>query len=307
MNKLIFTLLISAGFMMNAHAQTEPVAPIAPVEPVEPIAPVEPADPEDPEDPEDNDDTTYLSFGNVKVIIYEDKDDVEILVDERGDTIVSVGDKDKKKKKNKFELGWEGLSIGANGLLTYDNKTTLPDEMRFIEIDYAKSISAAFNFADLEINFGNYVGIGTGLGIQWNRYGIKNNYSMTFNEDSIYGIATPDYKYNRNVLKSTYITMPLLLEIHTHTKRSKSFNIALGVIGGYKLGSRLKQDYDFEGRNYEFKTKGHYHFNPFQAYATVRIGYGDVSLFANYGLTRVFEEGRGPQLYPFQFGLHFNL
>lgn len=291
--RTILTLIISGLFILNSTAQT---APEVPAEPEAPIAPEAPK--------EEKDDTTYLSFGKVKVVIYEDKDDVEITIDEKGDTIVNVG-KDSKKKK-KFESTWEGLSIGANGALTYDNKTTLPEEMRFIEIDYARSISAAFNFADLEVGFGPHFGISTGLGIQWNRYGLKNNYSLSFNEDSIFGMATPDYKYNRNVLKSTYITMPLLLEFHSNTKRSKSFNIAVGVIGGYKLGSRLKQDYDFEGRNYEFKTKGHYHFNPFQAYATARIGYGDISLFANYGLTRIFEEGRGPQLYPFQFGLHFN-
>lgn len=273
--------------MMNINAQTEPETPVATESPKE-----------------KKDDTTYLSFGNMKVIIYEENE-VEITIDEKGDTIVRVGKN--HKKKDHFELSWEGLSVGSNGALTYDNKTTLPEEMRFIEIDYARSNSVALNFADLEISFGKYVGIGTGFGIQWNRYGIRNNYNIKFNEDSIYGVPTPDYQYNRNVLKATYITMPLLLEFHTNTTHSKSFNIAVGVIGGFKLGSKLKQNYDFEGRNYEFKSKGHYHFNPFQAYATARIGYGDVSFFANYGLTRIFEEGKGPQLYPFQFGLHLNL
>jgi len=293
--RTILTLILAGIFSMNINAQTAPEVPVTPETPKTPEC----------SDCDEKDDTTFLSFGKMKVIIYEDKDAVEFSVDEKGDTTILIGKNDKKKKK--FESTWEGLSIGANGALTYDNKTTLPEEMRFIEIDYARSISAAFNFADLEIGFGPHFGIATGLGIQWNRYGLKNNYTLSFNEDSIYGIATPDYKYNKNVLKSTYITMPLLIEFHSSTKRSKSFNIAIGVIGGYKLGSRLKQDYDFEGRNFEFKTKGHYHFNPFQAYATARIGFGDVSLFANYGLTRIFEEGRGPQLYPFQFGLHFNM
>src|SRR6185503_8797168 len=105
-----------------------------------------------------------------------------------------------------------GLSICANGALTYDNKIALPSDMRFIEIDYGRSISAALNFAELELGFSPYVGISTGLGVQWNRYGIKNQYNITYNEDSLFGEATPDYVYNKNVLKATYITMPLLLE-----------------------------------------------------------------------------------------------
>lgn len=259
---------------------------------------------------EKNDDTTYLSFGKLKVIIYEEGDDkVEISVNENGDTTIIIGD-DKKEKKKKFDGSWDGLSLNANGALTYDNKFTFPEEMRFIELDYAKSISAAFNFAELDFGFGKkqMIGITTGLGIQWNRYGIKNTYEIKYNEDEIYGDTSAiGRNYSKNVLKATYLTMPFLLEFQAGKKKNKMFRMSVGVIGGYKIGSRLKQEYEYEGRDYEFKTKGHYHFNPFQVYATARIGYGDVSLFANYGLTRIFEEGRGPQLYPVQFGLHFNL
>lgn len=297
--KTIFAILFSLFSFILVHAQT------APVEPIEPVAPENPKTP--CEDCDEKDDTTFLSFGKVKVIIFEEKeDDVKISISENGDTTIILG----KEKKKKFDGTWDGLSINANGALTYDNKFTLPEEMRFIELDYAKSISAALNFAELDFGFGKnqYFGITTGLGIQWNRYGIKNTYEIKYNEDEIYGDSSAAGRnYSKNVLKATYLTMPLLMEVHIGKKRSNMFTLAFGVIGGYKLGSRLKQEYEFEGRDYEFKTKGHYHFNPFQAYGTVRIGYGDVSLFANYGLTRIFEEGRGPQLYPIQFGLHFNV
>ncbi len=296
--KAIFTIAMSGMMAITALAQI----PVEPVEPIEPVTPIEPGS--------DMDDTTgkkvtKLSFGNMKVIIYEEADDkVEVKVDSNGDTTIIVGN-DKKNKKPKFNGTWEGLSICGNGMLTYDNKTTLPESMRSFEIDYARSVSAALNIGQVDFGINPHFGFTTGLGFQWNRYGIKNNYNMTFNEDSVYGESTPDYNYHKNVLKATYLTMPLLFEIHTNKKASKSFDISFGVIGGYKLGSRLKQEYEYEGHTYEFKTKGHYHFSPFQAYATARIGFGGVQLFANYGLTRIFEQGRGPQLYPFQVGLHF--
>lgn len=297
MIKAIFTLLMSGMMTIGALAQT----PVQPIEPVEPVTPIEPGS--------DMDDTTgkkvtKLSFGNMKVIIYEDNEDVNVKVDENGDTTIIVG-KTKKNEKSGFYGTWQGLSICSNGMLTWDNKLNLPEEMKFIELDYAKSISAAFNFAPLQFAITKRFGIESGLGFQWNRYGLKNNYTLSFNEDSLYGIATPDYVYSKNVLKATYITLPLLIDINTHKNFEKSFHFAFGVIGGYKLGSRLKQEYEFEGREFEFKTRGHYYFNPFQAYATARIGYGNVLLFANYGLTRIFEQGPGPQVYPFQFGLHF--
>lgn len=311
--KTIFTILFTVSCIAVVNAQTAPdpkVTIISPDPKVE-IQPVEVSISEDPIAPEEpcNDcDTcppkqTKLSFGNIKIIIYEEAAKSEIRIEENGDTTIII--KHPSHRYEGFTGVWQGFSLFSNGMLTYDNKMNLPENMRFIETDYAKSMSAALNFAPLQLGITKRLGIESGFGIQWNRYGIKNNYGITFNEDSLYGISTPDYVYSKNVIKSTYITVPLLLTVNTNKSFYRSFHFAVGVIGGYKLGSRLKQEYEFEGRNYEFKTKGHYHFNPFQASLTARVGYGNVLLFANYGLTRIFDQGRGPQLYPIQIGLHF--
>ena len=96
-----------------------------------------------------------------------------------------------------------------------------------------------------------------------------------------------------------------MLEIKTHSKLSKSFHIGFGVIGGYKLGSNLKQEYSFNGFATDGKVKGHYQLNPFQLSGTVRLGFGKrLNVFANYGLTSVFESKKGPNLRPFTVGIY---
>ena len=61
--RTILTFVLSGLFMMNINAQTEPETPVATESPKE-----------------KKDDTTYLSFGNMKVIIYEENDDVSTTI-----------------------------------------------------------------------------------------------------------------------------------------------------------------------------------------------------------------------------------
>ena len=58
-------------------------------------------------------------------------------------------------------------------------------------------------------------------------------------------------KHKKNRFKSTFVNVPILLEFNTHKNPTKSFHIALGVIGGYKLGSRTRQILEQNGINAE--------------------------------------------------------
>lgn len=296
--KNTFATLVMSCLSVMAMAQEVPTPPEPPQAPAEPMPPVE---------IQESGDTTRMNFGNIQMIIIEkekkeDKENNKDNNDKEGD---------KKDREVTFDSDdfshWSGIGFGVNGFMTFDNKLTLPAENKFLELDYSRSITVNFNFAEKTLPIvKNYVGITTGLGIQWNRYGIKNNYDIKYNSDSIYGVFNPTINYTKNVLKATYIQIPLLLEFNTSKNADKNFHISAGVVGGYKLGSRLKTKWEADGQEYKNKVKGHYQFFPFQAYATAMVGYGDVSLYVNYGLTRVFEKGKGPQLYPVTAGIMLN-
>ena len=51
------------------------------------------------------------------------------------------------------------------------------------------------------------------------------------------------------------------------------------------------------------KDKQSFNTNPFRVSATVRGGVGWFNVFATYSLTPLFENGRGPELYPFTVGV----
>lgn len=244
-------------------------------------------------------DTTRLKFGSVRLIIIDDSKEEE----NEDSTYKEIPDieVDDKKFNN-----WAGMYFGVNGFLSFDNKLALESDYRNFELDYSKSITFGMNFGDLNINLiPNHVGLSTGMGIQWNRYAWKNNTDLVANADTLYAVVNTTADYSKNILKATYLQIPLLLDINTNKCEDKSFHISAGIIGGYKLGSKIKQKYEMEDKKFENRSKGHYQLSPFQAYLTAQIGYGGGVLFVNYGLTRVFEKDKGPQLYPFTAGFKF--
>jgi hypothetical protein len=53
------------------------------------------------------------------------------------------------------------------------------------------------------------------------------------------------------------------------------------------------------------KDRGNFNISPLKYALTGRIGLGDVCLFANYGMTPLFRDGKGPRLMPLVVGISF--
>ena len=53
------------------------------------------------------------------------------------------------------------------------------------------------------------------------------------------------------------------------------------------------------------KDRNSFHINPLKYEWTGRIGLGELSLFANYGMTPLFKDGKGPELVPMTIGIAF--
>lgn len=281
---------------------------------------------------ENGSDTTQIRIGNMKIVILESKDlkDLDqlkgiegangkgqrkIIIDER---VIIEDDQDRMSLKNGPEIYtfeedttkkccgteetgdgnaiWAGLGINANGFLNTNNKIATSSELGFLELDPAKSIGLQVNLAEKRFPiFKDYLGVVTGLGLQWNRYSLKGAYDVSVVNDSLVGLAT-GLNYTKNVLSSTYLQAPLLLQISTSKNPSKAWNISAGIVGGIRLDARQEQKWEADGKKNKDKTKDDFEFNPFQASLMATVGYGDWSLYMTYGLTDVFNEGSAPKV-----------
>ena len=235
-------------------------------------------------------DTTRIKLRKKTIIIIEDDDDED---DEKGD--------------RNGEGHWAGFGINTNGFLNADGKIATGDAAGFLELDHARSIGFNFNLVEKRFPiFREYVGLTTGLGIQWNRFALKNNVDVMVSTDSTYGVENTTVDYKKNVLRSTYLQIPLLLEITTNKDNDKAWHISAGVVGGIRIGSSLKTKWEDAGKTNKDRVKSNYNLNPFEAHATAIVGYGDISLYVNYGLTQVFEKDKGPNYAPVSAGILVN-
>jgi hypothetical protein len=240
-------------------------------------------------------DTTRIQIGNAKVIIVEEDSTKGDWEDEEADLDSEL-------------THWAGVDLGVNMLVNKTGSTDLGEENDWLDLQYERSLSWRFNIFEEKIKIvRNHVGLVTGLGLTYNSYGFRNEITVISNTDAFrdttFGIADSVIEFSKTKLRATYLNIPLLLEFNTSEDPKRTFHIAAGAIGGWKIGSITKQHYESEGSNVRVRSKQDFNLTPFTLDLTARVGYRNFTLFANYGLTPLFRDGKGPEVYPVTFGL----
>lgn len=239
-------------------------------------------------------DTVRMNIGTREVIIIKSS----------STTVVDVEGGEKKKKEYSNDGRWAGVDFGINMLMNNQFQTKFPADKHW-ENDPSKSFNWNLNLFDRRINlYKDYVGITTGLGFNFTQVGFKNNRLLKENADSIWSVIDTVNNYSKNKLRATYLQVPLLLEFNTNSDPDKSFHFLAGVIGGVRIGSSMKTK--IASGNTKERTKGTFGLNPFKLDATVRAGYGDWGIYANYALISMFDKEKTTEVYPLSFGISFS-
>jgi hypothetical protein len=217
-------------------------------------------------------------------------------------------DKEQHKTQHSGNKAWFGLEVGVNGYLTKNNSFTMENGYKFLDLNYPRSWSVSLNIFEKSIPVAKeYFKIGTGLGFQWNNYYFSNNTRLVPDSDFIYGYKDTLYDFTRTKLRTAWINIPVLLEFNTNKNHNKAFHIAVGAIFGYNLGAKTKLVYNYHDKKHKDKAGGDYDLNPFKYGATVRLGYGNFQVFANYDLSAMFKSNTmNPELHAFTIGLLIN-
>jgi hypothetical protein len=224
------------------------------------------------------------------------------------------------ERRNLFTY-WAGIDLGVNTLLGGTGSTDLQGPEAFMTINNGRSRFFALNFMEQKIEFGSHhAGLLTGLGWEIANYHLENNVLLAYNRDSVYGITVDSPELRKNKLRQMGIRVPLMLEFNTKRAplptredlaagkkrsldRKGNFHIAMGVVGSWYFNTMYKQKYTAAGDQQKDRSSGDYQLLPYRAAASVRVGYGGLNLFAEYGLTPLFRDGKGPELTPLNVGL----
>jgi len=251
-------------------------------------------------------DETKLKFGNKEIRIVENSDGVVVYKH------TTDGGKEynyNRRSHDRFKGHLGGLEIGFNGFLTDFFEISLAPEDSYFDLNTAKSYNWNAVCPAVNIGFTRHFGITTAVGISFNKYRFDGNNSIIKDDDGVVGPLYPggDIVYTKSKLYSTYATLPIMLELQIPVAGRHTINIGAGVIGAVKLGSKTKVVYQSSSGKEKYKNKDDFSMNLLRWGTTARVGYDFFQVYGTCYFTELFEQGKGPKLYPYEIGIAFTI
>lgn len=138
------------------------------------------------------------------------------------------------------------------------------------------------------------------LGVEMNNYRYAR--SVTYLPGYPTQIIRDSVTFSKNKLFAEYLSTPLMLNFNSNPARpGRSFELSVGVIGGYLIKSRTKQISEERGK---IKRTDDFSLNKWRFGLTSEVAYGPVKLYGNFALTPLHDYGL--EQYPFSIGVRFN-
>lgn len=137
-----------------------------------------------------------------------------------------------------------------------------------------------------------------GLGLEMYNFRYENN--ISYNKNPAY-IFRDSVDFSKNKLYAGYLTVPFMVNLHTHPGQKKGLSLSAGVSAGYLVGSRNKQISNERGKT---KTKGDFDLEQFRLAYIGELGLGPVRLFGSYSINPLHEKGLNQ--YPYSVGIRFS-
>ena len=197
-------------------------------------------------------------------------------------------------------VGFSNFTDGSFHMTSVDGVTLKADQSTEWFINLFQHILPLYH---------NKLGLTTGLGMSWYTFRLDDNTHLV-DVNGVTGVypapAGINYQYSR--LKVVYLTIPALLEWQPFEGKARSIYFSLGVVAGIKTFSSYKVCYnDASGNKVETVEARGLNTNPLSLNYMAQIGMGDISVFAKYSPTNLFQSGKGPEVRTVSLGLmlHF--
>jgi hypothetical protein len=207
----------------------------------------------------------------------------------------------------KFEGHWSGIEFGFNGLANADYSMYPASENHFLDNDLFRSNVLNLNILQYSRGFQqtrNNIGLITGLGLSFQSFHLNDNTTIALDVNQKIHPSVIFYDSSqKSKLSIAYLEVPLLLEFQVPIRnKANRLYFSAGVTGAKKIESHSKMKYRKNGKREKLKSPGDYSINDFKVALSFRVGYHWANLFASYDIVPLFEDRRGPVLYPFSFG-----
>ena len=240
-------------------------------------------------------DTVYMS-GKKIIIITED-----VSTENTKEKAVSIFSPNRNRVWQGFEIGFTGVSYSQSF------STDVPPGLEYFDPIEGNSINWSINPFELDVRIvDEYVKFSTGLGYIAKNFSLENNYFLYKDADGVtMGDQWASPRLERNRFRTGYITVPAMVFFNTNKDPMKAFRIGFGVVGGVKIFEAYRIKHNDEGHRTRVKYNGGYNAQTFMLDYRALVGIGGFNLYATYSSMSLFEDNKGPQVYPFTFGISF--
>ncbi len=234
---------------------------------------------------------------SVKVFTYDNKENIALNVagveiNIRQGEVENIAVTTVKKNKRKFAKPGHiaFMEVGLN-MLPNPNYSGYTDDT-FLDLHHGLSQQWAFCIPDISFKLApsGIVSVSAGLQFIWNNYVFANDITLVKQDGRL--VPVPVQNPKKTKLATFGFQIPVLLELNL----PGNVFIAGGIYGGVNLGMNTKVKFPKE------KMRDPY-INPFYGGVTGRVGYRSFYVYANYGLTSLFQTNKGPEVFPLTIGV----
>lgn len=174
-----------------------------------------------------------------------------------------------------------------------------PDSIKTKSIGRGFAMSIMYDFPIKKSNFSFAAGLG---------FNAQNVYldgqNINFKDTGSQAIFFNSASYKRYKLTTTRLEMPLELRFFANNhNRNTGFKAAIGANIGLTVGAHTKGVSGSGGSKYSDKVVTRRFIQQWDFAPTMRIGYGNFSLYGSYSLTPIFKENAGPQMVQYSIGI----
>lgn len=206
--------------------------------------------------------------------------------------------------KDNFSGHWAGIDFGFNTFLNPDYSGY---NTEFMKNDMFRSNSIYLNLFQKSIGLQrnrNNFGLVTGVGFQFQEFRLDDTITVVRSYNDVV-ISQPFY-YSENQKSKLFlfsVAVPVLAEIQIPINNYRNrLYFSSGMVFSYRISSFTTVKYKAE-YNRKLKTSDNFSLQNFRYGIMARAGYQWINFFAIYDLTPFFQEGKGPELTPFTFGI----
>lgn len=180
-----------------------------------------------------------------------------------------------------------------------------PDAVDLKTFNRGVNIATTYNFPIKNTALSFDIGAGLGIHNMYHENTFEKNDEgiVQFGQipDTVSGGGDVDVENAK--LSFTYLDVPMELKIETET------NLRAAI--GFKVGMLINSLSKYKGTNFmddesgdvKIKEKDLPNTNRFRYGPTIRLGYKWINLYGYYSLSTLFEENKGPEMYPVSIGI----